>query len=249
MNKEAKLKLGLTVGGIAAAGLIVAPFVFTAIGGMIGLAVAGAVGFVLVNLTPWFAQKVTNWKYNLNESERINQIKKVEKKAEENPIETMRVLLLDKAKAFGTFQATVENAVTAREAFAKKCESFSRKYPARAAEFNKQLTNITMMVEAKKNALSEAKQSLDEAAHKFEEMKAYWDMSQAAQQANQAAGMDTGDMYERLKADTACEAVFESVNRAFAQLEVAATLSESDALSYNPSEVIDVVATKQKALA
>lgn len=57
-------------------------------------------------------------------------------------------------------------------------------------------------------------------------MKAYYEMSQAAQEANRAAGMDTGDIYQQLKLDTACDAVFESVNRAFAELEVAATLSQ-----------------------
>ena len=36
--------------------------------------------------------------------------------------------------------------------------------------------------------------------------------------------MDTGDAFEKLKADTACDAVFESMNMAFAQLEVAAAL-------------------------
>jgi hypothetical protein len=53
-------------------------------------------------------------------------------------------------------------------------------------------------------------------------------MSQAAQAANAAAGMDTGDQFERLKADTACDAVFESMNRAFAELEVAASLAVDD---------------------
>ena len=65
---------------------------------------------------------------------------------------------------------------------------------------------------------------LEEGHNKLDEMKAYWDMSQAAQDANKAAGMDTGDQFERLKADTAVDAVFESMNRAFAELEVAAAL-------------------------
>jgi hypothetical protein len=59
-------------------------------------------------------------------------------------------------------------------------------------------------------------------------------MSQAAQEANKKAGMSTGDQFEKLKADTAVDAVFDSMNRAFAQLEVAAALESND----NPAQTV-----------
>jgi hypothetical protein len=83
---------------------------------------------------------------------------------------------------------------------------------------------MTELVDRKLKALAEAQQSLEDGAHKLEEMKAYYEMSKDAIEANRAAGMDTGDAFEQLKIDTACDSVFESMNMAFAQLEVAAAL-------------------------
>ena len=122
------------------------------------------------------------------------------------------------------FKLSVEQAATARSNFKLKVEKFKERYPARAPEFESQLARMTDLVERKKKALSEAKKSLEDGDMKLEEMKAYYEMSKDAIEANRAAGMDTGDAFEKLKADTACDAVFESMNLAFAQLEVAASL-------------------------
>jgi hypothetical protein len=62
--------------------------------------------------------------------------------------------------------------------------------------------------------------------------------------------MDTGDLYEKLKADTAVDAVFESMNKAFAQLEVEAALDDAPAISYNKAETLEIVIdNKQKVMA
>src|SRR5690606_38394040 len=133
-------------------------------------------------------------------------------------------LLQAKRKAFDEFEQSVVKAATARSNFAQKVENFKKRYPARAPEFEKQLARMTDLVERKKAALADAKQSLQAGDMKLAEMKAYYEMSKDAIEANRAAGMDTGHAFEKLKATTACDAVFESMNLAFAQLEVAAAL-------------------------
>lgn len=207
--------------------LVISPIIFMVVKGIVGLAIAGIVGLVVVNAAPVLSMKLANWK-----------VKGIVSEAKENPIETMVNLLAEKKKAFDSFKIAVENAATAKKDFAQKCSQFSKKYPARAHEFEVQLAAMTQLVEKKVQALQDAKASIDLGYVKLDEMRAYWEMSQAAQEANAAAGMDTGDMYERLKADTAVDAVFESVNRAFAELEVAAALQEPRALENNPSEGI-----------
>lgn len=216
----------LKIGAVGVIGFAVAPFIMLAIGGIVGLAVAAALGVVIVNLAPWFSLKMANLRYRLVESEKVEHIKKVTEHAAENPIETLTNLLIQKKQAFNEFKAAVERAVTARDNFKGKVENFSKKYPHRAVEFQKQLDRMTDLVHRKKEALTDAKKSLEEGDHKLEEMKAYWEMSKDAIEANRAAGMDTGDAFEKLKADTACDAVFESMNAAFAQLEVAAALED-----------------------
>jgi hypothetical protein len=229
IDKRDRMKKYIMVGGAALVGLIVAPFVMVAIGGLIGLGVAAAIGFTLIQLAPWFALKMSNLRYRLIETEKTDHIKKVTQAAAQNPIETLTNLLISKNKAFQEFKTSVENAAAARDTFKGKIEKFALKYPSRALEFQKQYERMAALVEQKKKALQEAKQSLDEGNSKLEEMKAYWEMSKDAMELNRAAGMDTGDIWEKLKADTACDAVFESMNTAFAQLEVAAAIDVNSA--------------------
>lgn len=247
--RKDKLRKWLSIGGLAAIGLIVSPIIYLTIQGIVGLAIAGGVGFTLVSFAPWFALIITNARYRALESEKISHIQKVQASAAANPIETMRNLLRQKDVAFREFKLSVENAVTARDTFKAKCDKFAKKYPARALEFQKQHENMARMVDLKKTALLDARKSLDDGALKLEEMEAYWEMSKDAQELNKAAGMDTGDLFEKLKADTAVDAVFESMARAFAQLEVAASLDVNssdntavDALQLTSSnaEVLDV---------
>lgn len=240
MNLEktrAKWDLIAKVGLVGLIGFVVAPIIFTAITGIIGLAVAAGISLMVVQFIPVVSMKVANWK-----------VKGIVEEAKENPIETMINLLAAKREAYKEFKAAVETAVTARSDFALKCKQFASQYPHRADEFNKQLEAMTVLVERKKTALIEAKRMLELGDAKLDEMRAYWEMSKAAQTANAAAGMDTGDMYEKLKADTAVDSVFESVNRAFAQLEVAASLDSAPALENSPTNgiVIDDISVGTK---
>ena len=213
-----KVKKWSTVALIGVVGLLVSPVIFLAIQGLIGLIIAGVVGLAVVTFTPWMTMKFANWK-----------VKAIVAEARENPIETMVNLLAAKREAFQLFQANVTTAATAEKNFKTKCDQFSKQYPARAQEFQVQLSAMHDLVERKKAALRQADKSLEDGENKLAEMRAYWEMSQAAQAANKAAGMDTGDQFERLKADTAVDAVFDSMNRAFAELEVAASLESIDA--------------------
>lgn len=226
-QKRDKMKNWLSIGGLGAAVVVAGVFylfLLQALTGMIALAVAGAVGIAMVQLAPVFSLWIANKKYQLTDAVKVAHVKAVTNAAAENPIETLTNLLIAKKSAFNEFKAAVEQAVTARSNFKTKVEKFKQRYPARAPEFEAQLARMTDLVERKKKALAEAQQSLQDGDMKLEEMKAYYEMSKDAIEANRAAGMDTGDAFEKLKADTACDAVFESMNMAFAQLEVAAAI-------------------------
>jgi len=242
--KRDSLKKWLSIGGIVAGALVAGVFhilLIQAFVGVVALGAAAVAGYGIVAFAPVAAQKISNAKYRAIEAEKVSHLKKVASAAAVNPIETLQNLLIQKNQAIKRFEVSVVQAATARETFKMKCDKFAKQYPARAAEFQRQLENMSIMVEKKKTALNDAKQSLAEGANKLEEMKAYWEMSQAAQALNKAAGMDTGDAFEQLKADTACDAVFESMSRAFAELEVAASLDvETQAIEHNPSEVLEM---------
>ena len=232
-SKRAKYALWAKVALIGLAGLAVAPFVAMAIGGLIGIAVAGLLGFAMISFSPLVSMKFANWK-----------VKGIVSEAKENPIETMTNLIIAKTAAFKTFQTDVENDVAGFATFKQKAQLFIKRYPARNKEFSDQIEGMGRMVEQKKHALVIARDRLADADIKLEEMKAYWDMSQLAQKTKKSMGMSTGDAYEKLKADTAADAVFESVNLAFAQMEVASTLT----LDNNPSQTLAQVVIASDAI-
>lgn len=224
-DRRAKIQKYTSLGLIALIGLVVSPIIFLAIKGIIGLAIAALVGLTIVTFTPVISMKFANWR-----------VKAITHEAGENPIETLENLLRAKKAAYARFEQSVVDAVTARSDFALKCDNFSKRYPARATEFSNQLIAMTTVVENMKSALQDAGMALQTGSDKLIEMRAYWEMSQAVQVANKATGMDTGDAFEQLKADTAVDSVFESMNRAFAQLEVAAATSEHNTPSLTHSQ-------------
>lgn len=238
-TKRVKYDKIFKVALIALGALIVSPIIFMVVQGMIGMIIATGVGLIAVNVAPWASMKLANWK-----------VKAIVAEAKENPIETMINLLAEKKEAFKRFKESVESAVTAFKTFKRQTDDFAVKYPARAAEFNKQVADMDVLVTRKKEALKEAQRMLQVGDEKLVEMSAYWDMSKAAQAANKAAGMDTGDMFEKLKADTAVNSVFESMSQSFAELEVAVALDEPMRLSNEPSPVFSgtTIETKTKVV-
>jgi Tfp pilus assembly protein FimV len=217
------------VGLIALGALIISPIIFMVVQGIVGAVIAASIGLVVVNAAPVVSMKLANWKVGAITAE-----------AAKNPIETLQNLLIEKRNAYDTFVTNVTEAVAARNNFAVKCREFSTKYPARAAEFENQLAAMTKLVEQKKAALEQARRAIEAGEDKLVEARAYWEMSQAAQEANKAAKMDTGDLYEKLKADTALDSVINSMSTAFAEIEVAASLEPASTLAIenNPGYTI-----------
>lgn len=218
--KKERLQTWLKYGTLAVVGLIVSPIIFMTIQGVIGLAIAGLVGLSIISFTPWVTLKFANWKYLAVEHEKVVMQKAVAAAATENPIETLRNVLKQRFDAIEAFDKTVVSATAARNTFKTKLEKFAAQYPQRAPEFEQKYKQLVMRVEQKKKALKEARSSYEAGELKLEEMVAYWEMSKDVIALNEAAGMDTKDIYEKLKTDTAVDAVFDSMNLAFAQLEV-----------------------------
>ena len=214
------------IGIIAIVVGIVSPFIFLVVKGIAGLIAAGVLGLVAVNFAPVLSMKLANWK-----------VKGIVHEATVSPIETLTNLLLEKREAFRKFTEAVINQVSSLKTFERKSNEFAKTYPARAGEFQAQVEAMRTMVEKQQQALEAAKEAIYQGEQKLTEMSAYWEMSQIAQAANKTANMNTGDQFEQLKMDTSYNSVFDSVNLAFAQMEVAARL-ETPALGMSQPNMV-----------
>jgi hypothetical protein len=198
---------------------VAAPLAYLAIKGIVGLAVFGVLAFIGYNAAPVIALKVANAKYRALDSEYISHIKKVEQKAAENPIETATAQSI----AYKTRAAKYLEGITAYSTEVNNFETmtaeFSKKYPETAPRYKAQLDTMKMALAFKNDKYKELIQNIKLMDDKITFLTANWKMSQALIKVNALGGVDSGDPMEQLKADAAIDAVVNSINRAFAEMD------------------------------
>lgn len=227
-----KVKWGL----FAVAGLLVAPIIMATITGMAGLVVAGVLGLAVINLAPVMAMKFANWK-----------LKGIKNEARTNPIETMQMVYHQKKEALDATVGKIESFSASVMSYASDVQDFSRRFPEKAEMFQTQLKQMQELLSRRKQAFKEAKAKLAQFQSTIDEADAMWTMSQRAQEMNRQAGLTEDDVFAKIKVDTAMDAVQDSMNEAFAQLDTLILMEEPTIkqISHEPSNnVVDVVSLK-----
>lgn len=198
---------------------VAAPVAWLAVTGIAGMMAAMGVAAVGYNLAPVVALKLANMKYRALDAEKVTHIEKVQQAAAENPIETA----VAQSQAFKTRGVKQLEAITAYGTevnnFATMVQGFAKKYPEQVDRYKVQLTTMNKALEFKQSKYSELQQNIKQMDEQIEFLRANWKMSQALQKANALAGMDTEDPMAQLKTDAAIDAVVNSINRAFAEMD------------------------------
>ena len=208
-----------TWGGAILACAVLAPVAWLAVSGIVGMLIAGGIGLVGINVAPIAALKLANMKYRAMDAEQLSHIKKVQTQAAENPIETA----VAQSQAFKDRGVQQLNAITAYGTEVNNFETmtagFAKKYPDQAQRYKQQLDVMKQALQFKQKKYSELQQNIRLMDEQIEFLRANWKMSQALQKANALAGMDTEDPMAQLKTDAAIDAVVNSINRAFAEMD------------------------------
>jgi hypothetical protein len=227
VNLEAKrqkyakwVKVGLGLVGA----VVISPFVFLAVKGLIGLGLALLVGAAIINLAPVVGMKFANWK-----------LQGIKDEAAANPIETLQHVFLEKQSALGKFEDAITEFSTKVKNLADKVETLRKQYPTEAAKFEGHLQKMSDVLEARKRKYKAVKKAMLDFAEEIKKAQVVWEVSQAAQEVTNAAGMSTDDPYELIKAQTAVESVQNSLNQAISELET--DLMNEDAEGSQQAEV------------
>lgn len=236
--KHARLAAGLKWGlGLAAAALL-APVIFLAVRGLVGLVVAGVVGLVLVHGAPlasrWMATVALQGFKGL---------------ARTNPIETRQLIsqkrrgeLEASLQAIRAFSAEVRN--VENHAIALKQANDEVGYNELYATFEK----LDQVLEARKRAYQRAVEAADEYDKVTEKVARRWKAAQAALKAQKLAGSAASKELDRIMSEEAVESVDTALNTVFADLETT-LLSENIAIEHKPTDVIEVSAVRVKEYA
>ncbi|OGM95256.1 hypothetical protein A2524_04405 [Candidatus Wolfebacteria bacterium RIFOXYD12_FULL_48_21] len=201
-----RIKWGLGFG----LAVIISPIVFMAIKGMIGLALAGAIGFALIQLAPTFSFKVANWRMKLLVSE-----------VEANPIETMQNLLIEKQSELERASQKIVDFDTEVRNFDDQITTFQSQYPAEAANYVQLSEKMHTALEDMVTERNVAEHQLKDFGQQIKKAQAIYSMSMAAQKVTQLSKTAEAQVYADIKQQVAFDTVRTQLNRSFASLSQA----------------------------
>lgn len=236
--KHARLSAGLKWGiGIIAAALI-APVIFLAVKGIVGLILALALGLILVHGAPL----ASRWMATLA----LSGFKGL---ARTNPIETRQLIsqkrrneLEASLRAITEFGAEVRNV----EGHAKSLLHTGDE--AGFKDLNETYEKLAQVLEVRKRAYQRAVEAADQYDKVTEKVGRRWKAAQAALKAQKLAGSAANKELDRIMSEEAVESVDTALNTVFADLE-STLLSETLTLEHKPAAVIEIpaVVIKERA--
>lgn len=187
----------------------VAPFIFLAVKGLIGLGLALATGLILIRATPWFSAATSNFFLKLLKFE-----------ARKNPIETMQRLWKQRKEAIDDAEKKIKDFNSAIGLYSQQVDGLKRMYPEEAPRFENHLKAMVELKGRKYVALQNAKVELEKYSKGIERASAIWEMTKASDAISAVAGMLTEkDALNRIQSDEAIKSVEQSMARSIAELD------------------------------
>lgn len=226
------------IAGLAIAGFFAAPFVFIAIKGLLGLVAAAIVGTAIIWFTPVFASMAKNWR-----------LKALKAEAARNPVETLQNQYINEQGKLTRARSKIAEFNAAILQYKDKLAGFIKRFPEEADKYKDVLNKMKALYNLRVEKYQEAEKKLADFKLVIHKADAIWQMSMAANELGEAAGMTDEDFFAELQKETAFDSVQKSLNMALAELETS-LLDEADGakvpeLDGQPVKVGETV-TKEK---
>jgi len=196
---------------ILVVGFFVAPFVWVAIGGLVGMIVAGAIMLGTWMVLPAIQAAAANMRLKLIKGE-----------ASRNPVETLQNDLRDKTVALDLRKTNIEKLNGQIRTFADKVDGIRAKYGPNDAGYLKlsaDLLDLRRISADRAEKWKVARAQLERYAEEISRANMIWDAAQAAAAARESSGLSEDDFYAKLRAETAFDSIQNSYNEALASLD------------------------------
>lgn len=214
--------------GLAGA-VLIAPFVYLAVKGLVGLALASVLGLAIVHGAPVLSMKFANWK-----------LKGLKQEARQNPIETRQNIAMQARARITDAEQELTNFATEVRNFADQVKTLRSSQPDDAADFDEQLRGLQRLLELKRQRLAEAKRNADDFEAATARAANKWKVAQAAIRMQKLSGSVADDEMNKLLAAESLDSVQSSMNRALAELDLALAMEAPPALASPAIPPIDV---------
>lgn len=204
--------------------LAVSPIIFGVIQGLLGLIVAGAIGFTALQLTPYFAMKVGNLRMKL-----------ITMEANKNPIETMNnvykenmITIQEKDQKIAQFEARLGD-------FKSKMTWFAKTYPNDVQQFAEVQDKMTLVLGRQKNKQKAAKVAAQDFHNQIVRAENIYEMALAAHAVQELSADIEKQVFQDIKKRVAFDSVTHTFNVAVAELSVEADTDPDSFMLENSS--------------
>lgn len=210
--RRANISRNVKLAGGAVACLVVAPLTFFILQGLIGilaLAAAGIVAFTLIQLAPWYADKVANWRMKL-----------ITHEAQKNPVETMKNEYVLKMQIIQAKDQKIAEFAGRLDDFKDKMVQFGKRYPEELPRYQEVVAKMTRVLDRQKQKQRDAKLAAVEFKAAMDKGEAIYEMACAAHDVSALAGDIEQQVFRDIKTQVAFDAINHKFNTAVAELTV-----------------------------
>ena len=190
--------------------VVIAPFIFLAVKGIVGLALAFLVGSIVIQLAPVFTIKLKNYR-----------LKEIKREVRKNPIETLQNAYIESAKRLAQADANIVESDTAIRNFDARNAIFSKRYPEEAPTYAAISQKLHQGLVLLKTRQQTARLALENTRAQIDKANAIYEMAKSAQHAMQLSQPAEQQVFDQIVKDIAFDQVETELHRAFAQLDQA----------------------------
>ncbi len=206
--------------GVLVVGFVLAPYIFTAITGLIGLLAAGAVMAITWTVLPMLGDAAKNLRLRLIKAE-----------AARNPIETLEGEYLRRSQLLNERKTKIETLAAKTQGFGSKLVQFKRDYPTEAEQFQQIYDKMVLLLKRSREQWVVAEKQMRAFDGEITKAKAKWAMALAAADLRADAGKVEAEFLAKLKVECSFDTIETGMNLAFSQLDT--LLMESEAVEIN----------------
>ena len=188
--------------------LVIAPFVFSILKGIVGLvAVVGVIG-----LSVWAAPLVANKLANLTMSVLM-------KDASVNPIETLNNQVIKRREQLQLIEVNLRESQAEKERFGRELREFAESYPSEGNQFADHAAAFEQELHQRRQDYSNAVSRLHEFESEVEKAGAVWRMAQATHRMTALTGNAVQETVGAMLENTSLRAINDSLDSSMAALK------------------------------
>lgn len=204
-------------------GFIVAPYVLTAILGLVGLLVGIGVIIATWMLRPWVFAKAANLRLKL-----------IKHEAAKNPVETLQVELQRRSEALDERKQAIGKLNGAIKTLEEKVDIIADKYGKNDRAYiqlSQQAKDLNRVADNRETKWQAAFVQLKRFEQEIERASMVWDAAMAAAAANETSGLTEEDLMAKLKTETSLDSIRTTFNETLASLDTDLLQSDAERLA------------------